>query len=59
MMKLTERQLLHAIDMEQDPETVEYLEAMYEKHYGAFGLYRISNYIATTNTNFMNEKARL
>jgi len=32
---------------------------MYEKHYGAFGLYRISNYIATTNTNFMNEKARL
>lgn len=53
---MTERQLLHAIDMEQDPQTVEYLEAMYEKYYGGFGLYRISNYIAPKNDTFLQTR---
>tara|TARA_R100000951_G_C2649584_1_gene183899 strand:+ start:1505 stop:1696 length:192 start_codon:yes stop_codon:yes gene_type:complete len=60
-MKLTERQLLHAIDIakihvkrgDAHQEEVDYLEAMHEKHYGKFGLQNIKNYIAP-NHLFLN-----
>jgi len=47
---MTERQLLHAIDVaksQKDTEGAEYLQAMHEKYYGAFGLRKVSSYIAT------------
>lgn len=50
MMRMTERQLLHAIDVaksQKDTEGAEYLQAMHEKYYGAFGLRKVSSYIAT------------
>lgn len=52
-MRLTERQLLHEIDVAQaqkDEQGVEYLKAMYEKYYGGFGLRKITTYIATQET---------
>lgn len=52
-MKLTERQLLHAIDVaktQKDTEGAEYLQAMHEKYYGGFGLQKVTAYIATQET---------
>lgn len=49
-MRMTERQLLHAIDVaktQKDTEGVEYLQAMHEKYYGGFGLRKVTTYIAT------------
>lgn len=49
-MRMTERQLLHAIDVakaQKDTEGAEYLQAMHEKYYGGFGLRKVTAYIAT------------
>ena len=49
-MKLTERQLLHAIDVaktQKQTQEAEYLQAMHEKYYGGFGLRKVTAYIAT------------
>lgn len=55
MMKLTERQLLHAIDIEQDPQVLDYLEAQYNKYFGKFGLRKVTSYIAQHNKSFLRE----
>jgi hypothetical protein len=52
-MRMTERQLLHAIDVAQtqkDTEGAEYLQAMHEKYYGGFGLRKVTAYITTQET---------
>jgi len=59
-MNLTERQLLHAIDIanihvkrgDAHQDEVDYLEAMHEKYYG--GLQKVENHI-TPNHLFLNQ----
>lgn len=50
---MTERQLLHAIDVaetQKDKQGAEYLKSMHEKYYGGFGLRKVTTYIATKET---------